>query len=303
MKRSVALRLAFVILVLSCVVLGFTVGVAEKSDSNAENVKDEYYVFENSIVKAENKLNTTMADYAIRLFSRVNDEMLIESNNCYFALIPDKEKLINDNYVLYDEFYEYFVTGLEFTTSIEIFDLLEFSDYYRTDPHIKQEALVDVAVKISEAMGNISESEFTVNDSDTEFVGNYVGKSGLEVSPDEFKYLSSDVIDSFTVSDSIELYNFEKLTTDEPYDFFLSGNQSVVTIRNENAETDKRLVVFRDSFGSNLAPLLATSYKETVLVDLRYIMSDYVPKYVDFENADVLFIYSTLLLNNSMSMK
>ena len=62
-------------------------------------------------------------------------------------------------------------------------------------------------------------------------------------------------------------------------------------------------MIFRDSFGSSIAPIMSTAYSEIVLIDLRYIMSESLSEYVDFENADVLFLYSTLLLNNSMSMK
>ena len=101
----------------------------------------------------------------------------------------------------------------------------------------------------------------------------------------------------------MSIYDFEKLETDDPYEFFLSGNQSVVTIKNEKSESDKRLVIFRDSFASSFAPLLSENYSEIVLIDLRYIMSDMIGEYVDFENADILFMYSTRLINNSLCMR
>ena len=74
-------------------------------------------------------------------------------------------------------------------------------------------------------------------------------------------------------------------------------------MKNNSAQTDKRLIIFRDSFASSLAPLLLDGYSEVVLVDLRYVMSDMVADYVDFSDADVLFLYSTTLLNSSFSMK
>ena len=54
--------------------------------------------------------------------------------------------------------------------------------------------------------------------------------------------------------------------------------------------------------------LLAQGYSEVVLLDLRYLASDFVSQLaktglINFENADVLFMYSTLLLNNSTGMK
>ncbi len=298
MKRKVSLIMAFVILVLSCLSLGFY-------DRTGQNIGEdtEYYVYEDSIVKAEERLNTDMADYAISLFTRVNDEMLSDSNDVYFALVPDKEKYINDNKVYYDEFYEYFKNGLPFATMIDVFDTIQFSDYYRTDPHIRQDKLLALADKVSTAMGNDRLSNFDINFVDTDFSGSYVKYVDYSVLPDEFYYLSNEAVDFLKTKEGVEIYDFGKLESDEPYEFFLSGNQSVVTIHNENAKSERRLVVFRDSFFSNLAPIISTQYSEVVLVDLRFVMSEYVDELVSFENADVLFAYSTLLLNNSMSMK
>ena len=84
---------------------------------------------------------------------------------------------------------------------------------------------------------------------------------------------------------------------------FLSGVAPLITIENPNAGTDKELVMFRDSFGSSLAPLLAEGYSKITVVDVRYMQSSLVGNFVDFENSDVLFIYSTALLNNSTAMK
>ena len=84
---------------------------------------------------------------------------------------------------------------------------------------------------------------------------------------------------------------------------FLSGSLSLITIENPNATTDKELVIFRDSFGSSIAPLLVEGYAKITLVDIRYITSDLVGRFIDFENQDVLFLYSTLVLNNSVTLK
>jgi hypothetical protein len=54
--------------------------------------------------------------------------------------------------------------------------------------------------------------------------------------------------------------------------------------------------------------LLAEAYKTVYVVDIRYIADVNIAMYqnfkmIDFENADVLFLYSTLLLNSSKSMR
>ena len=74
-------------------------------------------------------------------------------------------------------------------------------------------------------------------------------------------------------------------------------------IENPNAESSKELIVFRDSFASPLAPLLASGYKKITLVDIRYLPSPSLQKYIQFQNQDVLFLYSTSVLNHSKTLK
>jgi hypothetical protein len=68
----------------------------------------------------------------------------------------------------------------------------------------------------------------------------------------------------------------------------------------------RTLYIFRDSFTSSLAPLLAASdaYGKIVLIDLRYIDSRVLDQFVTFEDgSDALFLYSAQILNNSTVLK
>ena len=91
---------------------------------------------------------------------------------------------------------------------------------------------------------------------------------------------------------------------DAPYDLFLSGSRSLLRIENPAADRERVLVVFRDSFGSSLIPLLAEGYGTVYAVDIRYIASDALQRVVSFpQGADVLFLYSTTVLHNSITLK
>ena len=98
------------------------------------------------------------------------------------------------------------------------------------------------------------------------------------------------------------IYDMEKAEGKDPYEMFLSGSLSLITIENPNAKDDRELIIFRDSFGSSIAPLLVEGYSKITLVDIRYLRTDYLDRFVDFENQDVLFLYSTLVLNNSSTL-
>ena len=63
------------------------------------------------------------------------------------------------------------------------------------------------------------------------------------------------------------------------------------------------LIVFRDSYGSSLIPLLLEGYKKITVVDIRYVSSRILNNYIKFNNQDILFMYSILTINNSFSMR
>ena len=77
----------------------------------------------------------------------------------------------------------------------------------------------------------------------------------------------------------------------------------MLVIDNPKAEMDKELVVFRDSFGSSLVPLLIEGYSKITLIDNRYMASQLISEYVTFDDQDVLFLYSTPILNSAESLK
>ena len=53
------------------------------------------------------------------------------------------------------------------------------------------------------------------------------------------------------------------------YDFYLGGASPVQVLTSPQAQTDRKLIIFRDSFGSSLAPLLSEVYHEIILIDTR----------------------------------
>ena len=48
---------------------------------------------------------------------------------------------------------------------------------------------------------------------------------------------------------------------------------------------------------------MAEDYAKITVIDIRYQIPQILLMGVNFENADVLFLYSTLILNNSSELK
>ena len=117
--------------------------------------------------------------------------------------------------------------------------------------------------------------------------------------------LDSCIVTSYDTGKPVKkaVYDMEEAYGKDPYEMFMSGSDALITVENPKSETDKELIIFRDSFTSSLSPLLVSGYKKITLVDIRYISSSMLGAFIDFGDSDVLFIYSTMLLNNSLAFK
>jgi hypothetical protein len=126
--------------------------------------------------------------------------------------------------------------------------------------------------------------------------------------PETVVLMESELLDQCTVYDfesgkTLPVYDRSKLDSRDLYDVFLSGSRSLLTIENPNGIPGKELIIFRDSFGSSIAPLLVQDYAKVTLVDIRYIQIDMLERFVEFTGQDVLFLYSTLVINHSETIK
>lgn len=278
-----------------------------KADNN------DLYVSDGSIVAMEFPLNEASLERAGERFQNVYDLYLKDSgSDVYLSVIPDKNYFYAGEsghlQMDYEALVSKVVTDNQNMTYVDIFPLLTANDYYNTDTHWKQEKIADVAEKLLVAMGNKTEPEYKTIQAEGDFYGVYYGQAALTLKPDKIKYLTNETIQNLSVFDyennkEIPVYDLSKMEETDPYELYVGGPISLVTIDNPNAETEEELIVFRDSFGSSIAPLLAQGYKKVTLVDIRYIQPGILNSYIDFSNKDVLFLYSTLVLNNSETLK
>ncbi len=265
--------------------------------------------------KLEYPMNETSIANACKKFNNLYKKYM-KNKNCkiYASVVPDKGFFLAESggylSLNYELLFDMVKKELPFAEYISIENALELSDYYRTDTHWRQEEIVEVAKKLARAMGveaNIHWN-FTKVSTNKPFFGVYYGQSALPLKSDSLYYLTNPVIEEATVyhedtQKTTAVYDKEKLESKDPYEMYLSGAAPILTIENPLAETKKELVVFRDSFGSSIAPLFIEAYSKITLVDTRYIDSNLVGDYVEFEDTDVLFLYSTLVLNNSAVLK
>lgn len=307
----------------------------------------DIYLSQGHLAQMDYPMNTDSMDRAARIFGNIYQKYLADTDvKTYFSVIPDKNAYMaceSGHLALdYKAFCEEMQTKVDFAEYIDITELLELDDYYRTDSHWRQERIGDVAElmmsQMNSQINNQMNSENVCKDIperdesvdleneksqapnmenrweyrevavEAPFYGVYAGQSGLPVNGEDLIYLEQDGFQKCKVYDhehqrEIGIYDLEKASGKDPYELFLSGPISLITIENPEAKTDKELILFRDSFGSSIAPYFVEVYAKITLVDIRYLSSQVLDQWITFEGQDVLFLYSTQVLNHSETLK
>lgn len=294
---------------------------------NALGQKDNngIYIVDGYAGKQEYPLNEQSVIRAASRFEHLYKKYLADTNSAVFmTVVPDKGQYLadeNGNLKLdINEMMRLLEEQMPWATHVDLTGVLSAQDYYRTDTHWRQENLLGVASVLCEALSVSApqESDYGITAVTQPFYGVYYGQAALPLEPDTLLFLQSPLLESCStyvaqldpktgeamfqkLYDGV--YDLNKMDGKDLYEVFLSGTQGILRIDNPNAQTDRELILIRDSFGSSIAPLLLQDYCSVTLVDIRSVQIDFLDKFLDFHGQDVLFLYSTLVLNNSNTLK
>jgi len=272
------------------------------------------YHINGNIAKTE-KLNITSVDLAGKYIEKLINDLKKNHQNLkfYYSVIPDKGYYLlqKTDYrsIDYEKIEQLLSAQINSARYIDIKNSLNADDYYKTDIHWDQSQLFELVDTLKNEMNfsNISSENFNSNIL-TGFKGTFLNQIALPLKSENLTYLTSSYTDNAIVHiqngmtaemELKKMYDPEAFDGVDPYDIFLSGPQTIITIENPLAQTERELYIFRDSFGSSLAPILTSAYKRIVLIDLRYIPNTFLEQFIDFkDDSDVLFLYSMQILNN-----
>ena len=269
------------------------------------------YIYNDYIIEQIYPLNDSSVRSLARKINNIKDTYLDSSNKIYISIIPDKNYFVNNGNLKmnYDLLISKMNSELSSFNYIDIMNSLSLEDYYYSDSHFKQENIVKVANVILDKMGNSYYKDINYNMQNVGvFKGVYSYQVPVKIKEDNINILTNEYIDNAIVYDNlnkidINVYDKSKINSWDLYDIYLGGAKGLLTIYNNLASSDDELIVFRDSYGSSLVPLLISSYKKITVIDTRYISSNILDNYVEFKGQDVLFLYSVSTINNSFTVK
>lgn len=175
--------------------------------------------------------------------------------------------------------------------------------YYKTDHHWTSFGAYTAYRELSSALGytphDIGDYEISVYG---DFYGTTYSSSGFWLNePDQLEVWDNKANDgdiTVAITDNGETYEqedmffYSHLDEDDKYPVYLDGNHPYTVITNENATSDEKLLIVKDSFAHSLTPFIADHYGEIIMVDMRYYSYALAPL-IESEGIDtVLFVYS-----------
>ncbi len=278
--------------------------VLRKSESNG------VYVVDGNLYDKFYGINHRYIERAAALIDRII--AAINADSVYLSVIPSKAHMLDpDRYLLSDQ--GAIASHLRGHVNASYIDLMElFKEgstdlYYRTDHHWTTQGAIQAYEALVTAMGYEPVEDYGFEQVTDSYVGSNYGKAALRSIEKDRIYLAHnphldhmsvcryETADTFECFDSI--YFREKASGLDPYDVFLGGAGPIIVIENDRAQSNKELVVFKDSYAHVLAPFLAQHFKRVTLFDLRYVRKELIFENFDLNSKTVLFLYSTTILN------
>lgn len=285
------------------------------SDIYGLQKKDVHGIYEAQgyLVNISYPLNETSVQNAGEKSQRLYDTYMQDTQvQVYMAVIPDKHYYLGEDNgyptMDYTRLIDIMTESFPEAEQIPLEDTLSISSYYQTDSHWRQEQLMEPVARILEYMEAEPFEDLQEQKAMDSFRGVYAGQMALPVEGESMYYLTNEVLEQCQVynverNETIGIYREEALSSRDPYEFFLSGSAAILIIENPSGNPDRELVVFRDSFGSSMVPLLLRSYRKVTVIDTRYVNPELIGDYVEFQDQDVLFLYNSLFLNQSETMR
>lgn len=201
--------------------------------------------------------------------------------------------------------------------SVKCFDankiIQNYSDreslYYRNDHHWTTAGAKLVFDGIASAWQLDKSVKYNTYVISGSFYGTLSSSSGIKDKPDTIEACVPEngagtyyIQNSSTMTKTASVFCTDKLNTSNQYEVFAGGNFSKLVI-NTTADTDRRLLLFKDSYANCMLPMLTPHFREIVVIDARYF-TDEIDAVIETEDfTHLLFLYNVNTFLDDTSLK
>lgn len=184
--------------------------------------------------------------------------------------------------------------------------------YYYTDHHWTTEGAYQGYLAYCEAkeLTPVSLDDMQSETVTNEFYGTIYSKvndyshkaDSITIYTNPVDSLSVNYTDTEEISDS--LYNLDYVNQKDKYSLFLNNLHTLIEITNETAESDRELVLIKDSYANSMVPFLAHHYQKIYVFDTRYYKqgpSSFIEEHPGV--TDVLLLYNMNTLDSDSGIR
>lgn len=177
--------------------------------------------------------------------------------------------------------------------------------YYRTDHHWTSLGAFCAYQSAGKALGYSAYGfgSFNIETASNDFRGTLYSKTlDDSITPDTIDYyflaegepnVKLTSINGAEVKKYDSLYVRDYLDVKDKYSSFTGSNVPIVTIETD-VDTDKTLLIIKDSYAHSLVPFLSKHYSKITMVDMRYINTD-LNRFINLdEYSQVLFMFNVI---------
>lgn len=183
--------------------------------------------------------------------------------------------------------------------------------YYHTDHHwTTHGAYVGYQAYCSAAgLSPIPEADFQKTCVTTDFHGTIFSKLHDSTVPGDaitlYKYPANQLTVSYPDTGEVTdtLYNRDYLAQKDKYSMFLNNLHPLVEITNASADSDRQLVLIKDSYANSMVPFLVNHYQKIYVFDTRYYRfgpSSFINEHP--EVTDVLLLYNMNTIDTDLGV-
>ncbi len=277
-----------------------------------ENHKKEDYESEyalknkDAIISFVNRWTTNLGEDKVSVLIVPTAQSILTDKLPDFASVYDQKEYIN-----------LFSKDISENVLIDVYSKLSEKKndyiYYKTDHHWTTYGAYLAYEKWCEVKGYESHdrADYNIEEASNEFLGTIHSKLNITTKADTIEFYSLkdynlSVVYNMSGVETDTLFAKSYLNSKDKYSSFLGGNPGVVEIKSKDykeTDSDRVLLLVKDSYANCFAPLIADMYDKIYIVDLRYFKMK-IDKFIeDYNVTDIMLLYNVDTLTSNKDIE